>query len=141
MTLHTYNPLPSVNFRHLTVSEIWPGQEFMDQGHYIKVKIHIKVTPSRCTPTNSNQDFIGQGHYGKGKGQIKVTSWHCKPTPPNQCPYQVSTSYTLWFLRYSPVLTWVRTIPRQPLRAVGLKGSLGWVFMVLIHRLNVYLKP
>ena len=21
---------------------------------------------------------------------------------PNQCPYQVSTSYTLWFLRYSP---------------------------------------
>ena len=24
------------------------------------------------------------------------------PTPPNQCPYQVSTSYTLRFLRYSP---------------------------------------
>ena len=24
------------------------------------------------------------------------------PTPPNQCPYQVSTSYTLPFLRYSP---------------------------------------
>ena len=21
---------------------------------------------------------------------------------PNQCPYQVSTSYTLWFPRYSP---------------------------------------
>ena len=21
---------------------------------------------------------------------------------PNQCPYQVSTSYTFWFLRYSP---------------------------------------
>ena len=26
----------------------------------------------------------------------------CTPTPPNQCPYQVSTSYTLRFLRYSP---------------------------------------
>ena len=24
------------------------------------------------------------------------------PTPPNQCPYQVSTSYTLRFPRYSP---------------------------------------
>ena len=28
--------------------------------------------------------------------------WHCTPTPANQCPYQVSTSYTLLFLRYSP---------------------------------------
>ena len=26
----------------------------------------------------------------------------CTPTPPNQCPYQVSTSYTLRFPRYSP---------------------------------------
>ena len=59
--------LPSINFLHLTVSEIYPGQ-----------------------------DFIGQGHYSKVKGQTKVT-----PTPLNQCPYQVSTSYTLRFLRYS----------------------------------------
>ena len=26
----------------------------------------------------------------------------CTPTLPNQCPYQVSTSYTFWFLRYIP---------------------------------------
>ena len=26
----------------------------------------------------------------------------CTLTPPNQCPYQLSTSYTLWFLRFSP---------------------------------------
>ena len=65
--------LPNINFLHLTVSEIQPGQ-----------------------------DFIGQGHYGKVKGQIKVTPWRCTPTPPNQYPYQVSTSYTLQFLRYSP---------------------------------------
>ena len=155
MMLHTYNPppmsLPSINFLHLTVTEIQPIQ-----------------------------DFIGQGHYGKAKGQIKVTIWLCTPTPPNQCPYQVLTSYTLPFLRYSPnkifklkvttakskvksrsdhdvthlhlqtnvptkyqlstpygfwdtaltnffppparppILTpWVKTIPRQPLRAVG----------------------
>ena len=42
MTLHTYNPPsmspPSINFLHLTVSEIWPGQDFIGQGHYSKVK-------------------------------------------------------------------------------------------------------
>ena len=46
--------------------------------------------------------FIGQGHYSKVKGQIKVTLRPCTPTPPNQLPYQVSTTYTLRFLRYSP---------------------------------------
>ena len=48
------------------------------------------------------QNFIGQGHYGKVKGQIKFTPWRCTPTPPNQCPYQVTTSYTLRFSKYSP---------------------------------------
>ena len=49
---------------------------------------------------------------------------------PNQCPYQVSTSYTLQFLRYrpdKPLLTphppiqipWVKTTPQQHLRSVG----------------------
>ena len=36
------------------------------------------------------------------KGQIKVTPWSCTPTPPDQCPYQISTSYILQYLRYSP---------------------------------------
>ena len=36
------------------------------------------------------------------QGQIKVRPWCCTPTHPNQCPYQVSTSHTLRFLRYSP---------------------------------------
>ena len=48
MTLHTYNPqpmsLPSINFLHLKVSEIWPRQNFIDQGHYGKIKGQIKVT-------------------------------------------------------------------------------------------------
>ena len=65
--------LPSIHFLHLTVSEIQP-----------------------------KQDFIGQGHYGKVKGQIKVRPWCCTPTPLNQYSYQVSTSYTLQFPRYSP---------------------------------------
>ena len=42
MTLHTHNPksmsLQSINFLHLTVSEIQIGQAFIGQGHYGKVK-------------------------------------------------------------------------------------------------------
>ena len=66
-------PLTSINFLYFTVSEILSGQ-----------------------------NFKGQGHNGKVKGQIKVIPWRCTPTTPNQCPYQVSTSYTLRFPRYSP---------------------------------------
>ena len=49
---------------------------------------------------------------------------------PNQCSYQVSSSYTLPFLRYipdknfpatrQPILTpWVKTLPQKPLKSVG----------------------
>ena len=42
MTLHTYTSkpmsLPSINFLHLTVSKIQPGQDFIGQGHNGKVK-------------------------------------------------------------------------------------------------------
>ena len=30
--------LPNINFLHLTVSEIYPEQDFIGQGHYGKVK-------------------------------------------------------------------------------------------------------
>ena len=36
------------------------------------------------------------------QGQIKIIPWWSTPTTPNWCPYQVSTSDTLWFPRYSP---------------------------------------
>ena len=36
----------------------------------------------------------GQGHYSKVKGQIIISP----ATSLNQCPYQVSTSNTLWFM-------------------------------------------
>ena len=49
MTLHTYNlqpmPLPSIDFLHLMISEIYLGQDYINQGHYSKVKGQIKVTP------------------------------------------------------------------------------------------------
>ena len=52
MMLHTYKPQPmslsSINFVHLTVSEILPGQDFIGQGHYDKVKVQIRVTPDEA---------------------------------------------------------------------------------------------
>ena len=79
----------------------------------------IKVTPWCCTPTpltnvlakcqlpipHGFRDIARTRFYRSRslrQGQIKVRSWRCTPTPPNQCPFQVSTSYTLRFLRYSP---------------------------------------
>ena len=60
------------------------------------LNLHQKTDPK------VQQDFKGQGHYDKVKGQMKVTPSCCTPTTPNQCLYQVSTSYTLRFPRYSP---------------------------------------
>ena len=49
ITLHTYNLPPmsllSMNFLHLTISEISPGQDFLGQCQYGKVKGQIKATP------------------------------------------------------------------------------------------------
>ena len=57
------------------------------------LNLHQKTDPK------VQQDFKGQGHYSKVKGQTMTLHSY---TPPNQCPYQVSTSYTLRFSRYSP---------------------------------------
>ena len=58
-------PTKYTNFLPITVSEIWP-----------------------------RQDFIGQGHYDTAKGQVKVTPWHT-PTLPKNVPtrYQLLTPY------------------------------------------------
>ena len=84
--------LQSINFLHLTASEIQPGQDFIGQGHYTKVKV-------------KSRSYHDDAHL----------------QPPNQCPYQVSTCYNLQFLRYRseklfptacpPIQTpWVKTI-------------------------------
>ena len=48
MTLHPYYPQPmsspSISFLHLTVSEIYPGQDFTGQGHYGKGQIKVPLT-------------------------------------------------------------------------------------------------
>ena len=65
--------LPNMNFLHITVSEIRPGQDF------------------------SRSRWLRQV-----KGQIKVKLWRGTTTLPSQCSYQIWTSYTLWFPRYGP---------------------------------------
>ena len=61
--------LPSINFLHLMVSEIYSGKN-----------LKVMVTTARSK-------FKSRSHNGTS-------------TPRNQCPYQVSTFYTLRFLRY-----------------------------------------
>ena len=59
---------------------------------------------ARSSPIHKQASLAGRlikGHYGKIKGQINAAPQCCIPTSSSQCPYQVSTSYTFWFLRYS----------------------------------------
>ena len=68
-------------------------------------KTDPKVLPTQLPIPYGFRD-IAQTRFCRSRslqqGQIKVRPWRCTPTPTNQCPYQVSTSYTLRFLRYSP---------------------------------------
>ena len=81
---------------HLLQWEVVKVKFLMNSSMTLTVlNLHQKTDPK------VQQDFKVQGHYSKAKGQIKVTPRCCTPTTPNQCPYQVSTSYTLRFPRYS----------------------------------------
>ena len=117
-------------------------QDFIGQGHNDKVKSRSHHDATHLHPlTNVPTKYQLPTPYGfrdiartrfsnsrslrqrQRSNQGQTTT--LQPTPPNQCPYQVSTSYTLRFLRYSPdklfpaaqapIRTpWVKTIPRQP---------------------------
>ena len=71
---------PGFNFLQITVSEIWPRQDYKYIGHYSKIKGQIKVTPLHCIPTvclqflkySPDKIFKTQGHYDGFKGQIEV---------------------------------------------------------------------
>ena len=91
MTLHTYNPgpmsLPIINFLHLMVSDIYPRQDFIGQGHYGKVKsrsqiLHLHTLANVPTqyqlPTPYGCRDIARTRFYRSRslrqGQIKVTT-------------------------------------------------------------------
>ena len=111
-------PLPNINFLHVTVSEIWPGQDFsrsrslrqgqrsnqgqtMMRPNYTRLLMFLPnmnflhLTVSEIWP---GQDFSSSRSLRQG--QIKVKLWRGTTTLPNQCSYQIWTSYTLRFRRY-----------------------------------------
>ena len=103
--------LPNINFIHLTVCEIQPGQKWLkvkSRSHHDAAHLHAltNVPTKYQLPTPYVFRDIARTRFSNSRslrqGQIKVRPWRCTPTHPNQCPYQVSTSYTLQFLRYSP---------------------------------------
>ena len=80
--MHTYMPypmsLPVVNLLNLRESKKYPRQNFKTHGQ----KLMVTMTMSKVKSSSQN-----------------VADTY---TTPNQCPYQVSTSYSLRFPRYSP---------------------------------------
>ena len=109
-----------------------PRTSFIGQGHYSKVKSrsdhnithlpHLTNVPIKYQlPTPYGCRDIAQTLFCRSRSLQQGQR-------SNQCPYQVSTTYTLQFLRYRPdkllpatqIWTpWVKTIFRQPLGAVG----------------------
>ena len=107
--------LPSINFLHLTVSVIQPGQDFIAQGHYGKVKsrshhdvAHLHALTNVPTkyqlPTPYGFRDVARTRFSISRS-LRSNQGHTMTlhtNTPNQCPYQVSTSYTLQFPRYRP---------------------------------------
>ena len=124
--LHTYNPkamsLLSINFQHDTILEILPGQKVLK----VKVNTARSKVKSRShhdaahlqSPTNvpstfqlltsyGCQDIADKKYYrsrslqqGQRSNPGHTVMMHTYNSQP--CPYQVTTSYNLQFLRYSP---------------------------------------
>ena len=155
MTLHHLHPLTNIptkyqlptpyGFRDIARTRFYRSRSLAARSK-VKSRSHYDVAqttpPNQCPYQVSTSYTLRFQRYSPDKifklkvttarSKVKSRSDHerCTTTPPNQCPYQVSTSYTLWFLRYSPdklfpaarppIRTpWVKTIPQQPLRAVG----------------------
>ena len=71
---------------------------------YIQTLINVPTKSQPSTPYKIQEmawtTVQTYGHCDKVKGQINITPRCCTPITSKQCPYQVSTSYTLWFPRY-----------------------------------------
>ena len=152
--------LPNMNFIYLTISEIWPEQDFsmsrslwQGQGK-IKVRLWCGTTtsPNQCLyhiwtsytlqflRYGRDKIFQGQGHYGKVKSQIKVKLWRCTPTPPTnvRTKYKHPTPYSYRdlarkrYFRGPPSRTpWVKTIPQSLFRLWGENKNQWWALVFL----------
>ena len=117
MTLHTYNllpmSLPSINFLHLTVSEIWPGQDFIGQGHYGKVKsrshhdiahLHLltNVPTKYQLPTLYHFRDIARTRFDRSRSKVKSRSHHdvahLHPLTNVPTKYKLPTPYGFWHI-------------------------------------------
>ena len=136
---HTYNPQAII----LKVKVNTANSKVKSKSHHDGSHLQpLSNVPTKYLPTPYGFRDITWTRFYRSRslwqGQIKISPWRCSPTIPNQCSYQVSTSYTLRFPRYSrnqlfpaarqpwPLsiqTPWVKTILQQPLRAMGYKWS------------------
>ena len=95
--------LPSINFLHLTVSEIQPGQDFIGQGHYGKVKsrshhdnaqlhpltlfIYLEFYVAFNTVQVISRRVVGRAEETSTYSSLGFCTVNCRPTASN---YQLS---------------------------------------------------
>ena len=124
MRLDTYNPQPmslqSINFLHLTVSKIQPKQNFIGQGHYGKVKSRSHHDVAHLQPLTN------------------VPTKYQLPTPYGFCDTARGKLFPTSLPKLPPIQTpWMKTIPRQPLKAVG-KNIWYILIFCKIHKSKVH---
>ena len=123
MKLHTYTPdqcpyqtstsytlrFPTYSLdKILEVKVTTARSKVKSRSHHDVLHLHTlaNVPTQYQLPTPYSFRDIARTRFFRSRslrqGQIKVTPRRCTPTPPKQYPYQVSTSYTLRFPRYTP---------------------------------------
>ena len=130
--------IPSINFLHLMVCQISPGQDFIDQGHYGNVidqsnqsntmTLHtynhqpmtlpsIKFSHLMVSDIEHRQDFKGQGHFSKVKSRSHHDIAHLHPLTNIPTKYRLPTPYSFRGIAQTnlfppPTQTpWVKTVP------------------------------
>ena len=147
--------LPSINFLHITVSEIYHGQYFIRQGHYGKVKSRSRHDVAHLHPlTNVPTKYQLPTPYGLRdiawtrfsnsrslrQGQIKSHHdiAHLHPLTNVPARHQLPTPYVFWDVprtNFFPLpartpirIPWVKTIPQQHLvHKLSIQFKFAWV--------------
>ena len=103
MTLHTYTPLTNVPTKYQLPTA---SSKVKLRPHHDIAHLHplTNVPTKYQLPTPYGFRDTAWKRFYRSRSKVKSRSQHdvAHLHPPNQCPYQVSTSYTLRFPRYSP---------------------------------------